>query len=362
MANIDPRAQAAAAAARARGDYKAASSILKNGETSIYRNGVPATTTNTPKTTTTMAVSTDGGGGASYGSYNNGGLTSGQVAEMQGYYGTPADGKWGANSTAAAGGMDAASAWNNYQSSKQTAQPQIDLSEYLRQQAAAQLESELANLKSAYENNLAKYDEQARNLPAQFEQARNNAAAQEAIARRSFNERAVAGGLNTGTAGQSALARSSAYQNALAEIDRQQAQALADIEAAKADLRVQYENAIAAAKANGDAALANNLYNELVRVQNANAGSTFAVNTAVQSSAGAKITGSTGGGYNNQGVSADAVKQMQRALGMPESQVDGKWGAQTQAAYEDAGYSGKGAADAWNTYVRETKYLEALRR
>ena len=61
-----------------------------------------------------------GGGGSSSGGsgYNNGGLSSGQIAEMQAYYGTTADGKWGANSTAAADGMSAQEAWNAYQAQK----------------------------------------------------------------------------------------------------------------------------------------------------------------------------------------------------------------------------------------------------
>ena len=53
-------------------------------------------------------------GGYSVSGYNNGGLTADQVRQMQEYYGTTADGLWGANSKAAAGGMSAAEAWNAY--------------------------------------------------------------------------------------------------------------------------------------------------------------------------------------------------------------------------------------------------------
>jgi len=48
------------------------------------------------------------------GSYSNGGLTDAQVREMQKYYGATADGKWGSNSRAAAGGRSAKEAWDNY--------------------------------------------------------------------------------------------------------------------------------------------------------------------------------------------------------------------------------------------------------
>ena len=47
--------------------------------------------------------------------YDNGGLTAEQIKAMQRFYGTNADGMWGANSTAAAGGKNAADAWNAYQ-------------------------------------------------------------------------------------------------------------------------------------------------------------------------------------------------------------------------------------------------------
>jgi len=56
-----------------------------------------------------------GGGG-----YDNGGLTTEQIKQMQRYYGVTADGKWGANSTAAAGGKTAKQAWADWQSKEIT--------------------------------------------------------------------------------------------------------------------------------------------------------------------------------------------------------------------------------------------------
>lgn len=50
--------------------------------------------------------------------YNNGNLSTSQVKEMQGWYGTTADGMWGSSSTAAASGMGANSAYNMYQNNK----------------------------------------------------------------------------------------------------------------------------------------------------------------------------------------------------------------------------------------------------
>lgn len=46
--------------------------------------------------------------------YDNGGLTPAQVQELQRHYGVTADGKWGKNSSAAAGGLSADEAWSRY--------------------------------------------------------------------------------------------------------------------------------------------------------------------------------------------------------------------------------------------------------
>ena len=49
------------------------------------------------------------------GSYSNGSLTNQQVTQLQKYYGVSQDGKWGANSKKAAGGLTADQAWAKYQ-------------------------------------------------------------------------------------------------------------------------------------------------------------------------------------------------------------------------------------------------------
>lgn len=108
-----------------------------------------------------------------------------------------------------------------------------DLSNYLKQQYASALESELAGIKEAYESQ------------------RNLTAATNALERQAFDERANAMGLNTGTNGQAHLARSSVYQRALA------------------DLGAAESNAIARAMAESNAALNNALYAEMVRQANA---------------------------------------------------------------------------------------------
>lgn len=52
------------------------------------------------------------------GGYNNGGLTSQQVKQLQNYLGVTADGLWGSNSRNAAGGLTADEAWSAYNRAK----------------------------------------------------------------------------------------------------------------------------------------------------------------------------------------------------------------------------------------------------
>lgn len=60
----------------------------------------------------------NGSSGKKKGSYSNGSLTNQQVKQLQKYYGVSQDGKWGANSKKAAGGLTADQAWAKYQGGK----------------------------------------------------------------------------------------------------------------------------------------------------------------------------------------------------------------------------------------------------
>ena len=72
----------------------------------LYGTGkLKAGTTGTAKT---------GSSGSGKSSYSNGSLTNEQVKQLQKYYGVTADGKWGANSKKAAGGLTADKAWAKY--------------------------------------------------------------------------------------------------------------------------------------------------------------------------------------------------------------------------------------------------------
>ena len=71
--------------------------------------------------TTGTAKTGSGSTGKKKGSYSNGSLTNQQVKQLQTYYGVSQDGKWGANSKKAAGGLTADQAWAKYQGAHKTA-------------------------------------------------------------------------------------------------------------------------------------------------------------------------------------------------------------------------------------------------
>ena len=241
-----------------------------------------------------------------------------------------------------------------------------DLTEYLKQLYAAQVEAQLAGLKGAYEKSVAGYDAQLEQLPRVYDEARNKLAAQDAIARKSFDERAAANGLNSGTGGQVELARSSAFRRDLAGLDQAQAEAVSGLELEKTNLKAQYESALAQAEAEGNAALASALYEELVRVQGlqrddaqqAAAQQAEALEQALKNgtglissvgSTGTKTPGSTptpasppGKGYDNGSLSTEQVKALQAFYGVAQ---DGMWGPNSQKV------SGLSANEAWQRYL-----------
>lgn len=144
-----------------------------------------------------------------------------------------------------------------------------DYSEYIEEMNRAQQEAALAELRAAYEKNLAGMDRTQQSISPTYQSARNQAAGNAARQQQAFNEFAAAYGLNSGTAGQAQLAMSNALQGNLSGIDTAEANALSDLELQRSQAEIDYNNAIAQAKAEGNYQLAQQLYTEKVRVDEA---------------------------------------------------------------------------------------------
>lgn len=142
-----------------------------------------------------------------------------------------------------------------------------DNSDYIRQMYQAQTDAALASLKSAYDQNMARLDRTAAQIPGTYQDARNQVAATSAQTQRNFDTAAAAAGLSNGTSAQARLATSVARQNNLGALQKAEADALAEIELQRTSASNEYENAIAQAKANGNYQLAAALYEEALRVE-----------------------------------------------------------------------------------------------
>ena len=143
-----------------------------------------------------------------------------------------------------------------------------DAFQYIRDMYAANSASQLAALKSAYEQNVLDYNAQDDLISKQAQQLRNQAASQNDLQRMYMNEMGIMQGLNTGATGQMALAQSAALQGSFADIGTQEQQALADSALERSKLKVQYSAAVDQAIAQNDYELANALYQEYVRQDN----------------------------------------------------------------------------------------------
>ena len=191
----------------------------------------------------------------------NAGYSGGQYGD--GYY-TPDDdtGRFGNTSYASGGSSGGSSSGSSYSPS--------DYTEYLKDMYAQNLEAQLAGLKSSYDQNVADLQAEAEAIPKRYYEARNETAAQNDLQREYFNEMAAANGLNTGTTGQAALANSATLQGNLSSISEQEKDALSANALEQNKLAIAYQNAINEATASGNASLAQALYQEYVRQDEAN--------------------------------------------------------------------------------------------
>lgn len=144
-----------------------------------------------------------------------------------------------------------------------------DYTGYLEELYASQRDSNLKQLQAAYQQNVAALDQAAEKIPGAYRAARNRTAGASELAKRNFAEYASSTGLNSGAEGQGELARNVTLQNNLNSINTQEASSLSDLELQRTELENQYNSAIAQAKTDNNFQLAQALYQEKVRVNDA---------------------------------------------------------------------------------------------
>lgn len=139
------------------------------------------------------------------------------------------------------------------------------LSDYLNQMYDAQLKSQLAALESAYQENLAELERNQQETNAAYDEQKRQTQGDAERAAANWRELAVSQGLNTGAMGQAALSQNNQLQSNLNTLGAAQAQALANIQSQRTLLGKQYQLQILQAQADNDFERAQQLYAEAVR-------------------------------------------------------------------------------------------------
>lgn len=201
----------------------------------------------TPSQVTAGTVPTAGGG------YNNGGLSAEQIRELQAYYGADADGMWGGNSMAAAGGLSAREAWSAYQTAlqeqelenlrnslqqagvggglvggqgAQTGKADIgnDLTweEYLKLAGKDDYEQKIKDAVAAQvQQAIDGYNKQIEQATSSYEDAARRAYISSMLSRRNMDQELAASGVYGGMADSQRIALEADYQNGLTDLESQ---------------------------------------------------------------------------------------------------------------------------------------------
>lgn len=205
-----------------------------------------------------------GGNSGSSGSYsgsgyNNGGLSADQIRQMQEYYGTTADGLWGANSKAAAGGMSAAEAWNAYREALAQDELNGDMSweNFLDRMGGTDYEQRLRDAVNAQvQQAVNDYNRQIEQAGTSHEEAARRAYINKMLSQRNMEQELAASGVYGGMADSQRIAAEADYQNDLTDLETQYN-----------DTMAQLRQAITAARLSGDAQIAEQMANYLSQVQ-----------------------------------------------------------------------------------------------
>lgn len=201
-----------------------------------------------------------GGSGSYSGSgYNNGGLSADQVRQMQEYYGTTADGLWGTNSKAAAGGMSAAEAWNAYREALAQDELNGDMSweNFLDRMGGTDYEQRLRDAVNAQvQQAVNDYNRQIEQAGTSHEEAARRAYINKMLSQRNMEQELAASGVYGGMADSQRIAAEADYQNDLTDLETQYN-----------DTMAQLRQAITAARLSGDAQIAEQMANYLSQVQ-----------------------------------------------------------------------------------------------
>ena len=208
-----------------------------------------------------------------------------------------------------------------------------DQSENINKIYDAQQKVKTDALKAAYDQNMADYDAQAAKIPQTYNEARRQVSTQADISRANLNEQMAGSCINTGAGSQLALSQQNSRNAAMGKVSSAEADALSALEAQRAKVKTAYQNAVAQAISENDAARAKALYTEAQRVDNS------IVNTAVkQLSVDTTLAENDRSRLEQQAATLAKYGDFSgyAALGYSQDQIDAMqkvWGAQNPKLY-----------------------------
>ena len=208
-----------------------------------------------------------------------------------------------------------------------------DQSESINKIYDAQQKAKTDALKAAYDQNMADYDAQAAKIPQTYNEARRQVSTQADISRANLNEQMAGSGINTGAGSQLALSQQNSRNAAMGKVSSAEADAMSALEAQRQKVKTAYQNAVAQAISENDAARAKALYTEAQRVDNS------IVNTAVkQLSVDTTLAENERSRLEQQAATLAKYGDFSgyAALGYTQDQIDAMqkvWGAQNPKLY-----------------------------
>ncbi|MEF2644545.1 MAG: hypothetical protein U0N32_00300 [Oscillospiraceae bacterium] len=208
-----------------------------------------------------------------------------------------------------------------------------DQSENINKIYDAQQKAKTDALKAAYDQNMLDYDAQAAKIPQTYNEARRQVSTQADISRANLNEQMAGSGINVGAGSQLALSQQNSRNAAMGKVSTAEADALSDLEAQRQKVKAAYQNAVAQAISENDAARAKALYTEAQRVDNS------IVNTAVkQLSVDTTLAENERSRLEQQAATLAKFGDFSgyAALGYTQDQIDAMqkvWGAQNPKLY-----------------------------
>ncbi len=151
----------------------------------------------------------------------------------------------------------------------QSAPEVTDLTDQVTARQEAATAKRVAALERAREKERRALAEAEREAGQDYQAARNRVAAENEVERKNLHRQASDYGLTSGAAGQVALSQSMALQGRLGALDAQEAAEKGKLGAGRSEMERDYALAIEEAKAEGDLALADALYKEAARFDEA---------------------------------------------------------------------------------------------